>query len=147
MEVKYTRNIIKLELVIVIFALFFAMTFNVNGTNIIDDESTSNNIREKINERTIFIPDTDIVIIVWNEIMDSGEILPFYSISLDGGNTIVRTVQADYELGLRYDYFDPLVETPSDRSLPTPPINCSIKASFTLSCPQIEGAIELINLW
>jgi hypothetical protein len=110
--VNYTRNIIKLELGIVIFALLFAMTFNVNGTTINENESTSNSISEKINERTILIPDTDIVLIVWNEINDDGEILPFYSISLDGGNTIVRTAQADYKLGLRYDNFDPLIETP-----------------------------------
>ena len=96
-----------------IFALFFAMTFNVNGITINDEESTLIYIGEKINERTIFIPDTDIVLKVWNEIMEKGEILPFYSISLDGGNTIVRTVQADYELGLRYNHFDPLIETPS----------------------------------
>jgi len=111
-EVKYTRKIIKLELGIVIFALFFATALNVNGSTINDEESTSSNIGEKINVRSIFIPDTDIVLNVWDEKMDNGEILPFYSISLDGGNTMVRTVQASYELGLRYDCFDPLAETP-----------------------------------
>lgn len=37
-----------------------------------------------------------------------GEIVPYYSISIDGGKTFVRTVQASYELGLRYACFDPL---------------------------------------
>lgn len=95
-----------------IFALFFATAFNVIGSTITDVEPTSNNIGEKINERSIFISDTNIVLNVWGEKMDDGKIIEFYSISLDGGNTIVRTVKASYELGLRYDYFDPLVETP-----------------------------------
>jgi hypothetical protein len=106
------KKLIKFELGIAIFALFFATTLNVNGTTMNNEVFSSTTIGEKINEQSIAIPDSNIVLELWSEQMDNGEILHFYSISLDGGNTNVRTVQASYELGLRYAHFDPIVELP-----------------------------------
>jgi hypothetical protein len=101
------RKIIKLELGLVICTLFFATAINVNGTTFKTEET-----RFIINEKTIFIPDTTIVIKLWDEKIDNNQILPFYSISLDGGKTVARTVQPSYELGFRYAHFDPLINTP-----------------------------------
>jgi hypothetical protein len=111
-EVKYVRNLIKLELGIIIIALIFATALNVQGTNITYEKAIIKNIGEKINEQTIVVPDTDIILKLWSEQIENRDILQFYSISLDGGSTIVRTVQASYELGLRYAHFDPVLESP-----------------------------------
>jgi hypothetical protein len=106
------KNIIKLELGMVIFTLFFAAATNVNGT-ILNEETYVDFDNEIINERYIKVSDSDIVLNLWEEKNDKGEILPYYSISLDNGKTIARTVQPSYELGLRYEYFDPLDKIPS----------------------------------
>jgi serine protease AprX len=66
-----------------------------------------------MNERWIIIPDSSVVVRLWDEPLGTSEIVPFYSISLDGGKTVVRTVQPSYEIGLRYARFDPLSGEPS----------------------------------
>ena len=106
------KNIIKLELSLVICALLLATTMNVNGTGFNNSNSPS-----IINQKTISLPDSTVVINLWDEQLDNGNVLPFYSISLDGGKTVVRTVQPSYELGLRYAHFDPLVSTPTTPSI------------------------------
>ena len=68
---------------------------------------------EILNERFISIPNSLILLRLWDERQQTGEILPFYSISVDGGVSFVRTVQPSYELGLRYAHFDPLDGEPS----------------------------------
>lgn len=98
----------KIVIGLVICTLVFATGINVSGTNFKGQELSST----IINEKTISIPDSTVLLKLWDEKLDSGDILPFYSISLDGGKTIVRTVQPSYELGLRYSHFDPLVNTP-----------------------------------
>lgn len=106
------KNIIKLELGVVIFVLFFAASTNVNGTILNDEYKSSSMVGEIFNEKIIVVPDSTIILTLWEEQMDNGEILPFYSISLDGGKTVVRTVQPSYELGLRYEHFDPINNVP-----------------------------------
>ena len=59
------KKIIKLELGIAIFALFFATTLNVNGTTINSEVLASTTIGEKINERSIAIPDSKILLKLW----------------------------------------------------------------------------------
>jgi hypothetical protein len=102
-----------LELSLVICTLFFATAMSAYGNipNDVIESSTFNS--EIINEQFIAVPDSNIILKLWNEQMDNGEILPFYSISLDGGQTFVRTVQPSYELGLRYAHFDPVLDVPS----------------------------------
>ncbi len=107
------KNLIKLELGVVIFTLFFAAATSVNGTILNDVEKPMDIIDNIINERYITVSDSNIVLKLWEEQNDNGEILPFYSISLDDGKTIVRTVQPSYELGLRYAHFDPINSVPS----------------------------------
>ncbi len=106
------KRIVKLKLGAVVCTLLFATAINAYGTNIKEEiESPSiNNVA--INERYIVVPDSTILLQLWDEQLDNGKILPFYSISLDGGQTNVRTVQPSYELGLRYSHFDPLEEVP-----------------------------------
>lgn len=62
--------------------------------------------------QTIAVPESSIVLSLWEEKMSNGKIVPYYSICLDGENS-VRTTAASYELGLRYACFDPLVSVPS----------------------------------
>jgi len=106
------KNIIKVELGLVISALFFTAAINANGTTFIDEKLPS-----IINEKIISIPDSTVVLTLWDEQLDNGELLPFYSISLDGGKTVARTFQPSYELGLRYNHFDPLISIPTIPSI------------------------------
>jgi len=99
-------------LILVVCILFFATAMNVNGTIFINEKSTS-----IINQKTIAVPQSTILLTLWDEKLENGEFLPFYSISLDGGKTIARTVQPSYEIGLRYANFDPLISTPDIPSI------------------------------
>ena len=106
------KKIVKLEIGLVICTLFFAAFMNASGTTL-KSEVESSAINDKIiNEQYIEVPDSTILLRLWDEQLDNGEILSYYSISLDGGNTVVRTVQPSYELGLRYAHFDPLDVVP-----------------------------------
>ena len=106
------QNFLKKKLVILIFILFFLSCLNVNGSVVENISNKTVEIKKMINEREITVPDSNIILRIWNEKTDEGNNLPYYSISLDGGNTVVRTVQASYELGLRYAHFDPIAENP-----------------------------------
>ena len=106
------KKIIKLVIGVIIGILCAPTALNVNG-NIFND----NNVHrpkngEIINERFITIPDTLIVLKLWDKKLNTDEIIPFYSISIDGGKSFVRTVQPSYEIGLRYAHFDPLKGEP-----------------------------------
>jgi len=69
-----------------------------------------------INERIITIPDSEILLYLWEEKLIDNNIVSFYGISLDGKN-LVRITDASYILGLRYAQFDPLVWVPQVESL------------------------------
>ena len=101
------KKLVKLELGLVICTLFFAAFMNASGTTLENEEESS-----IINEQFIAVPDSTILLRLWEEQLDNDEILPYYSISLDGENTVVRTVQPSYELGLRYAHFDPMDSVP-----------------------------------
>jgi hypothetical protein len=58
----------------------------------------------------IEIPDSSITLTFWDEISENGDAIFYYSISIDG--EVVRTVQPNYELGFRYERFDPLKNIP-----------------------------------
>jgi hypothetical protein len=105
------KRIIKVELGLVIFALVFATALNATGLN-----QNMENKQVIFNENIISVPNSEIILKFWEQKTDDGISLPFYSISLDGGETVVRTHQPSYELGLRYEHFDPLVETPTVES-------------------------------
>lgn len=81
-------------------------TLGANGDNFFFQDNNSTD------EKLILVPDSTVLLKLWSQKSNSGEIVPFYSISLDGGNTFVRTVQPSYEIGLRYDTFDPAVREP-----------------------------------
>lgn len=110
------KNIHIFKLGLVIFALIFASIANVNGIETNKEISTYNTNNIVINERYIAVPDSTVLLKLWEEQTDNKEILSYYSISLDSGTTYVRTVQPTYELGLRYAHFDPLVEVPTVES-------------------------------
>ncbi len=93
---------------LIVCALCIPTALNATGTTLF---STGN--RTIINERTIMIPDSSVLIKLWEEQPEKGEIVPYYSISLDDGKTIARTVQPTYQLGLRYTSFDPSLEEPA----------------------------------
>ena len=101
------KKIFKLQLGIVVCALFFAVFVNASGTTLENEVKSS-----IINERFIEVTDSTILLKLWDEQSDNDEILPYYSISLDGGETYVRTVQPSYVLGLRYAQFDPMESVP-----------------------------------
>lgn len=107
------RKLAKLELGLIICTLFLATAMNVNGTTFKNKETKST----IINEKTISVPDSTVLLKLWDEKLENGNLVPYYSISLDGGKTIARTVQSSYELGLRYAHFDPLISTPDVPSI------------------------------
>ena len=129
---------INVGLVLVVCILFFATTINANGTLFISEKSTS-----IINQKTIAVPQSTILLTLWDEKLENGELLPFYSISLDGGKTIARTVQPTYEIGLRYAHFDPLISTPDIPSILSAgeDINLYIVQFFTQPLEEFQNAI------
>jgi hypothetical protein len=93
---------------LIVCTLCIPTALNATGDTIVSPRDGST-----FNERSIMIPDSSVQIKLWEELRDIGEIVPYYSISLDGGKTIARTVQPTYELGLRYAMFDPLQGEPA----------------------------------
>lgn len=87
---------------IIVCILCAPLALNVNG----------NSINDISNQRDIIVPNSSVVLRLWDLTLENGERAPFYSISLDGGQSFVRTVQPSYELGLRYAVFDPLAGEP-----------------------------------
>jgi serine protease AprX len=71
------------------------------------------------NERIITVPNSSILLKLWDQELTTGETVPFYSISINGGKSFVRTVQPSYEIGLRYALFDPLKGEPCVESFLT----------------------------
>lgn len=98
---------------LVISLILMTTSFTTMGTTPNNNSgSFSNTTREIINEQVIAVPDTPILLYLWEEQLDNGNTVPFYRISLDG-QTFVRTTDTSYELGLRYAHFDPLIQVPS----------------------------------
>jgi len=65
-----------------------------------------------VNLRSVEIPDSVGLLVLWNETDGKGSSEPFYAISLDGKN--VNQVRAtSYDLLLRYAGFDPAIEAPA----------------------------------
>jgi serine protease AprX len=96
----------KINIIIVgciICTLCVPTALNVNGNLVIQPTNSGST-----NERYIPVAHSSVVLRLWDQETITGETVPYYSISLDGGRTYVRTVQASYELGLRYACFDPL---------------------------------------
>ncbi len=106
------KRIVNFKLVFVICLLFLATIMTVHGTTFTQKEEFFNHTNKILNEKIIAVPDSTILLRLWEEEMEDGEILNFYSISLDGGRTIVRTVQPIYDIGLRYAQFDPIEGLP-----------------------------------
>ncbi|EMR74528.1 hypothetical protein MBGDF03_01057, partial [Thermoplasmatales archaeon SCGC AB-540-F20] len=118
-KIKGLKNMnknIKLILSVAICVFLVATAFNATG---ITHKSDEDNTGEIINEQVIIVPDSSILLTLWDERLDNSKIIPYYSISLDGGQTIVRTVQPSYEIGLRYAHFDPLEWVPTVEPLLT----------------------------
>lgn len=67
---------------------------------------------EALNERVIPVESAGISIATWDESAADGSLTHWYGVSLDGA-TFARVAATDYELGLRYAHFDPLVNTPA----------------------------------
>ncbi|MCX6671956.1 MAG: S8 family serine peptidase, partial [Euryarchaeota archaeon] len=99
---------------LIICTLCIPTALNATGNTVFSLEN-----RQAMNERCISVPDSSIVLKLWDEKLDTGGIAPFYSISLDDGKSYVRTVQPSYEIGLRYAHFDPLMGEPSIKPLLT----------------------------
>jgi serine protease AprX len=97
---------------LIVCTLCVPTTLVVNGTLINQPTTTTN-------EQYITVPNSLVVLKLWDQKVNAGELVPYYSISIDGGKTFVRTVQPSYELGLRYACFDPLKGEPSIDSLLT----------------------------
>ncbi len=99
---------------LIVCTLCIPTALNATGNNVFSQENS-----KTINERWITVPDSSVVLRLWDEQLDTSEIVPFYSISLDYGKTYVRTAQPSYEIGLRYAHFDPLIGEPSIEPLLT----------------------------
>jgi len=139
---------IKLILSVAICMFLIATPFNATGnTHKSDEISYYENTGEIINEQVITVPDSSILLILWDEQLDSGEIVPYYSISLDGGQSVVRTVQPSYELGLRYAHFDPLEWVPTVEPLLAANVdtNLFIVQFVTQPLEEFKNAIESLG--
>jgi len=111
------KKIVNFELGLVICLLFFATIITAHGSTFSNKQEIINQENIFSNEKDIAVQNSNIILKIWEKNID-GKSLPYYSISLDGGKSIVRTVQADYELGLRYAQFDPIESIPDvDSSL------------------------------
>ena len=106
------KKIIKLGICLVLCVLCITTAMNVNRNPFTTEVKASPIKGEIIHERFIVVPDSTILLKLWDERLYNSEIVPYYSISLDGGKSFVRTVQPSYELGLRYAHFDPLKGEP-----------------------------------
>lgn len=93
---------------LIICALCIPTALNANGNTMFSQEN-----RNVYNELYITFLDSSTVLRLWDEKLNSDTTTSYYSISLDGGSTYVRTVQPSYEIGLRYACFDPLNGEPS----------------------------------
>jgi len=74
------QNTLKKNLGIVIFALFFISAINVNGGIVYNQINDLIEIKEIINERQIVVPNSNIILRLWDEKTVNGNILPYYSI-------------------------------------------------------------------
>ncbi len=77
----------------------------------IDDVGAMARRGEVANVRTIEVPGTSAVLATWDALRGSA-LVPHYGISLDG-QSLVRVAEPTYELGLRYEQFDPLERVPA----------------------------------
>ena len=102
---------IKLLIATALCTFLVISTLNVYGVDTKNDEELQSKISGINGKQYIEIPGTTILITLWEEQLENGIIVPYYSISIDG--KVVRTVQPSYELGLRYAYFDPLIFVPA----------------------------------
>jgi hypothetical protein len=101
------RGIKIITISLIACALCIPTALNATGNSIFSQGS-----QNTLNERCIALPDSSVLIKLWDEQDNTGKIVSFYSISLDNGRTYVRTMQPSYELGLRYAHFDPLYSEP-----------------------------------
>ncbi len=76
------------------------------------ERNAHENANEVINDRLIDLPASTVRLALWEEVAPSGEVTPFYAISLDG-RTMATVRRTSYELKLRYASFDPAIVTPS----------------------------------
>lgn len=132
------KKINKLVLGLIICVLLIPTALNANG-----DTTTVPLNAQVLNERLITVPHSSVVIKLWETKHTTGETVPFYSISLDGGKTVVRTVQPSYEIGLRYAHFNPLEGEPSIPLLLTAndDVNLYIVQFFTQPLGEFQNAI------
>lgn len=128
------KKINKVVLGLIIGLLLVPTALNANG------DTTSDLV---LNEQLIPIPDSLAVVKLWEVKQTSGETVPFYSISIDGGKTFVRTVQPSYELGLRYAHFDPIEGEPPIQQMLTADdaVNLYIVQFVTQPLSEYQDAI------
>lgn len=110
---KNMKKRLKISISLVICLVLLGTAVQTIGASSPDGSLPFSSKGKIIHERYIAVPHSTILVRVWESIDETGSIIPFYSISLDAGKTIVRTVQPSYELGLRYARFDPLTGVPS----------------------------------
>jgi serine protease AprX len=107
------RKMVKYGMSLVILTLLIGTGIQANSLSVNTKSSLFfEPAEEVIDERLIVVSDTTILLRTWKTRLDDGQLIPWYSISLDAGKTVVRTVQPSYELGLRYARFDPLNGAP-----------------------------------
>ena len=79
------KKIIKIVLSLVIGTLLFTTAINANETILISEEKSTNVNVEIINEQFIAVPDSTILLKLWEEQLDDGKSVSFYSISYKAG--------------------------------------------------------------
>jgi len=67
---------------------------------------------EVTDTRLVSVPDSTVLLVLWNEHSAAPGAVPYYAISVDG-EEIALVRRTSYELKLKYGRFDPLQETPA----------------------------------
>ena len=79
------------------------------------------------NQRLVDVPDSEVVIALWEERASNGQTTPWYGISRDGGQSFVSVTRTSYEIGMdRAGRFDPLQKLPDFFSNSLLPNNGSV---------------------
>ena len=72
---------------------------------------TSNPVSQ---QRLIAVPDSEVVLALWQEQAPNGQKTPWYGISRDGGKSFVSVTRTSYKIGMDHGgHFDPLETLPS----------------------------------
>lgn len=92
--------------------------------------------REARNARLVEVPNSTVLIALWDEVASDGQVFPFYALSPDG-QEMTRVRQTTYELKLRHGEFDP--------TGPEPAVVSSLQADATTNLYLVQFVTQTLE--